>query len=135
MVARAAVAVPLPRSRNFHVVIGPRPQYRLGGWVVLALTVAGVFFLMISSRVALDRSAFVLEDIRHQIAVEEARYWDLRLQVAELQSPERIAVLAEEMGMVYPTGFSEIEVPGLGAPGAGVEDRWVDLKALLAAQP
>ena len=137
MVARSyPVSYPVPGTRPFHVVIGPRTrQRRVGGWIGLALTLAAVFFIMISTRVALDRNAFVLEDIRNQISVEEARYWELRLRVAELQSPARIADLAAEMGMVYPTRLMTIEVPGLGDPGPGVEDRWVDLKMLLSAQP
>ena len=83
----------------------------------------------------LDRSAFVVTDIERQIAVEEARYWDLRLQVTELQAPERISALAVEMGMVYPETVRTIEVPGLGESASGVEERWIDLKALLGAQP
>jgi cell division protein FtsL len=135
MVARSQpVAIPLRRRPGFHVVIGPKHR-KAGGWVVLSLAVAAVFFLMISARIALDKTAFVLEDVQRQISVEEARYWDLRLQVAELQSPERVARLAEESGMVYPVEISRIEVPGLGEPGPGIEDRWVDLKALLGAQP
>jgi len=136
MVARSQpLALPLP-SRGFHVVIGPRARRRrLGGWIGLSFTLAAVFFAMISLRVALDRNAFVLDDIRGQIVVEESRYWELRLQVAELQSPERIAGLAEELGMVYPSQIATIEVPGLGDPDPGNERRWVDLKTLLSAQP
>ncbi len=136
MVARShPLAYPVP-PRGFHVVIGPRARRRrVGGWIGLSFTVALVFFVMISTRVALDRNAFVLDDIRGQIEVEESRYWDLRLRVAELQSPERIAGLAEEMGMVYPAEIVTIEVPGLGEPGPGDEDRWVVLKTLLSAQP
>ncbi|OFW66640.1 MAG: hypothetical protein A2Z12_08400 [Actinobacteria bacterium RBG_16_68_21] len=137
MVARTPqVALPVPRRRAFHVVIDPgarRP--RVGNWIALAMTVAMAFFLLISSRVALDRSAFVLEDIERDIAAQEARYWGLRLQVAELQAPGRIAELAAQMGMVYPAELHVLEVPGLGEPGPGVEERWADLKALLGAQP
>ncbi|HLE39099.1 MAG TPA: hypothetical protein VJA44_05540 [Acidimicrobiia bacterium] len=137
MVARSyPLTFPAPGARRFHVVVGPRTRHRrIGGWLGLVFTLAAVFFVMISTRVALDRNAFVLEDIRSQIAVEEARYWELRLRVADLRSPERIADLADEMGMVYPTELMMIEVPGLGDPGPGVEDRWVDLKTLLSAQP
>ncbi|WKZ83004.1 MAG: hypothetical protein QY307_01765 [Acidimicrobiia bacterium] len=137
MVARSQpLAVPLRHRNGFHVVIGPRSRRRrLGGVLGMVFTVAAVFFLMVSSRVALDRSAFVLEDVRRQIEAEEARYWDLRLQVAELQSPERIARLAEEAGMVYPIEIRRVEVPGLGTPGPDIEQRWSDLKSLLGAQP
>lgn len=137
MVARTQpLVLPVPRRREFHVVIAPRAgRKRIGGWVGLAITIAASFFLLISSRIALDRSAFVLEDVERDIATQEARYWDLRLQVTDLQSPDRIAALATQMGMVYPIELHTVEVPGLGDPGPGIEERWADLKALLGAQP
>ncbi|MDP2623962.1 MAG: hypothetical protein Q8Q29_09205 [Actinomycetota bacterium] len=136
MVARSApVGFPLPRARDFHVVIGPSTRRRrVGGWIGLAIVVSASFLLLVSSRIALDRSAFVIDDLRVRIAAEESRYWELRLRVTELQSPERIAGLAEDMGMVFPGEIFTIEVPGLGDPGPGIEARWIDLKALLSAR-
>jgi cell division protein FtsL len=135
MVSRtASPGFPLPRRREFHVVIGPSSRRRrVGGWVGLAIVMSTAFLLMVSSRIALDRSAFVLEDLQLRITAEEARYWELRMELTELQAPNRIARLAEEMGMVYPEEILTVEVPGLGGPGPGVEDRWIDLKALLSA--
>jgi len=135
MVSRTApVGFPLPRARDFHVLIGPATRRRrVGGWIGMAIVVSASFLLLVSSRIALDRSAFVIEDLQVRIAAEEARYWDLRLEVTDLQSPARIARLAEEIGMVFPTEIFTIEVPGLGDPGPGIEDRWTDLKALLSA--
>lgn len=137
MVARAhPVPGGLAPRRDFHVVIGPRaPRLRIGQLVLLAIAVFALFLLLILSRIALDRGAFVIQDLERQIATEEARYWELRLQVSELRDPGRIARMAEEMGMVYPTEVFSIEVPGLGAPGPGIEERWVSLKAVLSAQP
>jgi hypothetical protein len=136
MVARTHPGtIVLPR-RQFHVVIDPRARrHRVGGWLALGFTLAALFFVMISTRVALDRNAFILQDIRRQIEVEETRYWELRLRLAELQSPERIAGVAAEMGMVYPSEMATIEVPGLGSPSSGVEAGWADLRTLLSAQP
>ncbi len=125
------------RTREFHVVLGPgtRGRARRRYWVLLGIALAAAFLVSVYARIALDRSAFVVTDIDHQISVEEARYWDLRLQVTELQSPDRISSLASEMGMVYPETVRTIDVPGLGGPGAGIDERWIDLKALLGAQP
>jgi cell division protein FtsB len=135
MVSRtASPGFPLPRPREFHVVIGPSTRRRrVGGWIGLAVVLSAAFLLLVSSRIALDRSAFVLEDLQLRITAEEARYWELRMELTELQAPDRIARLAEEMGMVYPDEILIVEVPGLGGPGPGVEDRWIDLKALLSA--
>lgn len=135
MVSRTApLGFPLPRSREFHVLIGPDTRRRrVGGWIGLAIAVSAAFLLLVSSRIALDRTAFVVEDLQVRIAAEETRYWDLRLRVTELQSPGRIARVAAEMGMVYPDEIFTVEVPGLGDPGPGIEDRWIDLKALFSA--
>lgn len=136
MVARTHPGTILLPRRQFHVVIDPRARRRrLGGWLALVFTLAALFFVMISTRIALDRNAFILQDIRGQIEVEETRYWELRLRLADLQSPERIAGIAEEMGMVYPSEMATIEVPGLGGPRPGVDKGWADLKTLLSAQP
>jgi cell division protein FtsL len=135
---RAAPArLPTRRRPEFHVVVGPgtRRRGRVRYWVLLGIALTAAFLLLIFSRIALDRSAFVLEEVERQIAAEEARYWDLRLEVTELQAPERVAAVADRLGMVYPDSVIRLEVPGLGSPGPGVEDRWIELKALLGAQP
>ena len=139
MTARLAPASgrTIRRAREFHVVLGPgsRGRGKQRYWILLALILAAAFLVSIYARIALDRSVFVVTDIEQQIATHENRYWDLRLQVTELQSPERISTLATEMGMVYPETMRTIDVPGLGGPGPGVDERWIDLKALLGAQP
>jgi cell division protein FtsL len=136
--ARVAPArIPTRRRPEFHVVLGPGARRRghVRYWVLLAVALTAAFLLLVYSRIALDRSAFVLEEVEHQIAVHEARYWELRLELTELQSPDRVADAATGLGMVYPETVVTVEVPGLGSPGPGVEDRWIELKALLGAQP
>jgi cell division protein FtsL len=137
MVAQAHPLVGVPSGRrDFHVVIGARTRRRrVGHLALLAVSVFALFLLLVLSRIALDRSAFVIQDLDRQIAAEERRYWELRLQVSELRDPARIAQLAAEMGMVYPSEVRSVEVPGLGGPRPGVEERWVTLKTLLSAQP
>ncbi len=132
-----AQPLPFPGSPGLRVVVGARPRRRphIGSWVLLGVVLSAAFFLLIYSRIALDRSAFVLQEINRQMEVEEARYWELRLEAAELQAPERIVARAQEMGLVYPESVQTIEVPGMGSSGTGAEDRWADLKALLGAQP
>lgn len=111
-----------------------RRRPRLRGWMVFSILVVGAFLLLIYSRIALDGSAFVIEDLESQIADEETRYWELRLQVAELQSPERVIRAAEGLGLVYPDARVPLEAPGVQAPGSDIEQRWAELKALLSAQ-
>jgi cell division protein FtsL len=72
-----------------------------------------VFFAMIFLRIALDRSAFQLESLERQIATEESRQLDLRLQLAQLQDPLRIATEATRMGLTYPEDRVAIVVDDL----------------------
>lgn len=127
----------LPGVPGLRVLVGAQARRgpRVGAWLLLTVVVLAAFFLLIYSRIALDRSAFVLQEVNRQMEVEEARYWQLRLEAAELQAPERIVVRAREMGLVYPARVQTIAVPGMGSAGTGAEDRWADLKALLGAQP
>jgi hypothetical protein len=136
MVARALpTVVPAPR-REFHVVVGHRSRRRpVGHWVLLAVSGSALFLLLVLSRIALDGSAFDLQELESAISGEETRYWELRMQVSELRDPARIAGIAAEMGMVYPEQVRAVSVPGLGTEDSGVEERWATLKTLLSAQP
>lgn len=108
---------------------------RLRPWLVFAGFVVIAFFGLIFSRVSLDRSGFELDDLDQEIAIEEARHWDLRVEVARLQDPGRITAIAAEAGLVYPQERIEIEVPGIEGEGLDPEYRWAQLKAVLTAQP
>lgn len=106
-------------------------------WVVFTLLVVLAFFALIYSRTALDDSAFLVQQLESGIADEEARYWQLRLEVAELQAPDRIAEEAARLGLIYPQGGPvPLDVPGVvrGEP-SDLDDRWAHIKSLLSAQP
>jgi cell division protein FtsL len=104
-------------------------------WSIFTIAVLLAFFGMIYSRISLDRSAFVLDELENQIAEEEARHWDLRLEVARLQAPDRITGLAADMGLVYPAERFDLEVPGVDVEGLDPEYRWAQLRSVLSAQP
>ncbi len=91
--------------------------------------VVAVFFSMIYLRIALDRSAFELDTITDQIAIEESLQLDLRLELAQLQDPARIAVQAEQIGLVYPDERVAIVVDGLN-PRTDVPDPFIPIRAL-----
>jgi len=122
-VTSPARSLPLSTSPDLRVLVGTpvRPGARVGPWLLLTVVVLAAFFLLIYSRIALDRSAFVIEEISRQTAVEETRYWELRLESARLQSPERIVAAAAELGMVYPDRVETLEVAGIGTSGTGAE--------------
>ncbi len=106
---------------------------RLRGWLLFTVVVVAAFFLLIYSRTELDRSAFVIEDLERQITTEENRYWELRLDIARLQTPVRIERLAEDIGMVYPSEQRQVVVGGVSDPQT--EDRWVEIKTVLSSRP
>jgi hypothetical protein len=138
MTARARpIGAPGIGSAGFRVAIDHTRSRRSNRkiWFMVGFTVVSVFFLMIWSRIALDHTAFVLQEIEHETGMIETRYWELRLESARLQAPDRIIEAAIDMGMVYPETVRTVEVAGLGGDGSETEQRWVGLKAVLGAQP
>ena len=135
MTARPAPAAsPVSRLR---VIQGKRlARPKAWGWMLVAVAAVAIFFALVVANTALDRTAFELEEIRSQIVVEQARYDQLRLDVARLRSPERIQPLAEQLGLVYP---DPADIRTVTADGVVVaernDDRWTDMKSILSASP
>ncbi len=99
-----AQAMPLRDRRtrsvegNLTAVAGPG----IFPFVFFVLGVVVVFFSMIFLRISLDETAFKLDRIETEIAVEQSRQLDLRYDLAGLQDPLRIATEAQRIGLVYP---------------------------------
>lgn len=110
-----------------------RPRVR--PLVVFVIAVIVAFFAMTYSRISLDRTAFELQRLEADIAAEEALHFDLRVEIARLQNPERITRLAQDMGMVYPEERVPLEVAGIVGAEGDAEYRWANLRALLSEQP
>jgi hypothetical protein len=117
------------------VVDRPVRKVRLRGWVIFTLAAVMAFLALIYSRVLLDRSAFVLDELEAQIAETEARYWELRLEVARLEAPQRVIRAAEGLGLVYPSSRRTVAAGSVDGAGAEVDENWLELKPLLSAQP
>jgi len=113
MAARTAPAR-IPRSR-LRVIPGRtkvRPATRVGARQVVGLSLAiAMFFALIYSRIALDRAAFQITTLDGQISEQESRFDELRLAVAQLESPQRIYAEAQRMGMVLPAEGRTISAP------------------------
>jgi cell division protein FtsL len=77
-----------------------------------SVLVVAIFFAMIYLRIAMDRSAFELDSVNDQITLEQSRTLDLRLELAQLQDPQRIAAQAAEIGLVYPESQITLVVTG-----------------------
>ena len=104
----------LPRSR-LRVIPGrtsSAPITRVGLRQVVGLALAiAMFFALIYSRIALDRAAFQITTLDGQISEQEARFDELRLAVAQLESPQRIFAEAQRMGMVLPVEGRTVYAP------------------------
>jgi len=85
--------------------------------IFFTILVIGVFFLMIYLRIALDRTAFELDTLTDQVAIEESAQLDLRLELAQLQDPQRIATQAVEIGLVFPDERVALVVAPISAVG------------------
>jgi len=94
-----------------------------------------VFFAVIYSRISLDRTAFELQSLDREIAAEQERHWDLRVENARLQAPDLITQRAAALGLVYPDDRYTIEISGMVDANGGPEDRWMALRALFVEQP
>jgi cell division protein FtsL len=67
------------------------------------------------ARTSLDKSAFELDRLDRAIVEQEALNEQLRLEIARLENPARVAPLAEEMGLVIPGDTRQLLVD-LGGP-------------------
>lgn len=73
--------------------------------------IAVVAFLGLGfARTSLDGSAFELAELNKAIDEQQALNEQLRLEVARLENPARIAPLADELGMVIPGDTNQLLV-------------------------
>jgi len=128
---------PAPQKRpHIRVVPGRGIQpLRMAPWLLFTVLVVFIFFALIYSRTTLSDSAFRLTEVDAQIAQEEASFQQLRLEVARLQSPQRIVPLAEQIGLVLPYQVRTVEAAGVTGSEGGAEARWAEVKSILTASP
>ncbi len=120
-----------PRLR---VLEGRRPRRRpIAPWMVFTLVVVVAFVGLALARTALDRGAFELAELEARIAQAETENTQLRLEIARLENPARIAPLAEELGFVYPTQRRPLLVSGVGVAHVDDDPRWIEIDRLAAA--
>ena len=151
----ARVPRPRPAERPNHLrVVAPseRVRRRLTPGMAVLLT-AGLFAMLLAvavSHTVLVEGQVRLDELDAQLVAEQARYQELRTEVAVLESPTRIVEAANEMGMVTPDDLRYLQPPPDASaagpttgddhepaadPAVGDEpDRaWADVKALLEA--
>lgn len=112
-----------------------RPRTKISHWVIFALAVTVAFFGLIYSRISLDHSAFEIQELEEQIAVQEELHWQLRYELAQIQDPAALEEQIANLGMVYPEERVALSVPIVGVDELDPDYRWAQLKAILSAQP
>lgn len=122
------------RSGGLRVITG-RKLHRpsLAPWLVFSLVAVIAFLGMVLTRTALDRSSIELSSIEREIAAAKTSNQLLRLEIGRLESPARIAPMALEMGMVYPSTSQKLMVANV-IPGGSVDPRWADVERVRAAR-
>ena len=104
--------------RHLRLALPPRRSLRLSPRVGVVLTVVGfvaLFGVAVCHALLIQNQASV-DELDRRVATEQARYEKLRLQVAELESPQRIMSEAQEdLGMV-PAGETVWLTPDQPAP-------------------
>mgnify|MGYP001816368833 CR=1 FL=1 len=112
-----------------------RPRPKISHWVLFAGAVIVAFFGLIYSRISLDRSAFEIQELETQIAVQEDLHWQLRYELAQIKDPARLELEIAQLGLVYPEERVALSVPAVGVDELDPDYRWAQLKAILSAQP
>lgn len=132
---------PAERQRRARMLLA-------GGVSVFVLVVFGLVY----THVVLAQRQFAIDKVNAKVQSEQAQYQNLRLEVAQLGSPQNIIATAEgQLGMVQPASVSYLtpnQTVGAGGPSgsssgtssssaqapAGDAD-WPQIKSQLAGSP
>lgn len=102
------------RDARLRVISGKRARRpSTAPWIVVSLVAVVAFLGLVGARTALDRAAFELSEIEAAVAEEASLNQQLRIEIAELENPARIAPLAEDLGMVIPEERRQLLVDGV----------------------
>ena len=120
-------------SHGLRVVTGQRKKHQpMAPWLIFSLVAVVAFMGMVLTRTSLDRIAIELSSVETQLAEAKGLNQRLRLQIAQLESPARVAPAARDLGMVYPQTSNRLVVRGVIAKT--VEDpRWAEINRFAAA--
>jgi cell division protein FtsL len=117
-----------PAGRGFRVIQGARRRHIVfTPWVAFSMVVVVALFGIVVARTTLDQGAFELADLNLKIAEAEVSNQRLRLEIARLESPGRVAPAAESLGLVYPTERAVLTVTGIVVQSTDPDPRWATL--------
>lgn len=102
-------------------------------FLAFVLIVLVALFGIVFARTALDQGAFDLAELNRSLVEAGTENTRLRLEVARLESPNRVAPLAEQMGMVFPTERDTVVVQRVVDPLEPADPRWASIGRYAAA--
>lgn len=129
-----ARTVAQPRGFQGLTVIKGRvrlPRTVIAPWLIYVVLLTLGFLGVVYSQSSLNSQAVQLSELRGRIAEAEAHSDTLRLEIANLRSPKRIALEAKALGMEIPT----IQLETLVAPGVHIPAETTWTTELVAASP
>lgn len=128
-------ARPLRNPRPTHglrVVTGQRKRHQpIAPWLIFSLVAVVAFLGMVLTRTSFDRIAIELSTVEAELAEAKGLNQRLRLQIAQLESPARVAPAAQELGMVYPQTSNRLVVEGVIAETVA-DPRWAEMNRFAA---
>lgn len=130
MTARA-LRNPRP-THGLRVVVGQRQKRQpIAPWLIFSLVAVVAFLGMVLTRTSLDRIAIELATVEAQLAEAKGLNQRLRLEIAQLESPARVAPAAQELGMVYPQSSNRLVVEGVLTETVA-DPRWSEMNRFAA---
>ena len=130
MTARA-LRNPRP-THGLRVVTGQRKRHQpIAPWLIFSLVAVVAFLGMVLTRTSFDRIAIELSTVEAELAEAKGLNQRLRLQIAQLESPARVAPAAQELGMVYPLSSNRLVVEGVIAETVA-DPRWAEMNRFAA---
>jgi cell division protein FtsL len=136
-----------PEPRHLRVVTPVRRRRRLNAVTAVlvgALVVAGMLAVA-ASQTMLVQGQLQIDQLEEQVSAEKTRYQQLRLRVAQLESPDHVVRVAiERLGMVPPDEVvyvtpdrpaSSGSTTASGTDIAASDESWQDVKPYLETTP
>jgi len=122
----------VPLRPGLSVVSSRKPRPRLLSWTVFSLLAVVAFLGMVLVRTSLDNTAIELARIERSLTDARSLNQRLRLEIARLESPARIAPLAQQLGMVFPQQNEQLVIEGVVSETMS-DPRWADMNRFAAS--
>jgi hypothetical protein len=133
---------PSPRRRRkpelalVDPAIARRRRFVQHGFRAGAVGMIALLFVAVGLHAELAEQQSAIGDTRDALAIEQEKFSETRLQVAELEAPARIVAAAETLGLIAPDSVTYLQAPGSDATRATATDNsWSEVKKSLAARP